>query len=311
MRLPTPSTTRRRPTSSTDRRRGLVALALATAALLLTVAWRPPAAPPLYDGLGFPDEPYRWVSPPVGAAATAAATTLRAQVLLSATDPVVGFTAEQGPQLAVQLRPGDVVAPAGATTVTIVGVPKAPPPVPPDGTLVSNLYQWTVSADKPGPVTVAKGSKAVVNLRADIATSQAVVLQAWDGKQWHQIGTNQAGVDIYAAYLTSWLPVALVKLAPGARPSVTIPPESGLGTGPGPGSGPGAGATPAAGSPGPQTATGSGPGAGLYLGAGAILVVVAAGLLLARRRSAAPDDPDGDDPDGDSRSADDPTSEGT
>ena len=27
---------------------------------------RPPHAPPLYDGLGFPDEPYRWVLPPQG-----------------------------------------------------------------------------------------------------------------------------------------------------------------------------------------------------------------------------------------------------
>jgi hypothetical protein len=298
MRLPTPLPTGRRPAPSgadrqVERRRGVAALTLATTALLLTLAWRPPAAPPLYDGLGFPDEAYRWVSPPVGAAATGPATTLRAQLPLSAADPVMGYTAEQGPQLAVQLRPGDVVAPAGATTVTIVGAPKAVPPVPPDGTLVSNLYQWTVTADKPGAVTVAENSKAVVNLRADIATTQTVVLEAWDGKQWHQLGTNQAGADIYAAYLTSWLPVALVKLAPGARPSVTIPTENALGAGAGP-------SPAAAGSGGLQTAAGSGPGAGLYLGAGAILVVVAGGLLLARRRSGAGEG----DPDDDGRSAD-------
>jgi len=293
-----PAVTRPAAARPANRSRGLAALLLAAVALTLAVAGRPPQAPPLYDGLGFPDEPYRWVNPPVGAAATSPATTLRTQLPLTSTDPVVGYTAEQGPQLAVQLSPADVVAPAGATTVTIVGTPKAPPPQPPDGTLVSNLYQWTVTADKPGPVTVAKGSKAVVNLRADVATTQAVVLQSWDGKQWHQIGTNQAGVDIYAAYLPSWLPVALVELAPGARPSVTIAAESGLGAS--------AGATPAAAPGTPQQTTGAGPGTGLYVAAGAVLLAVAAGLLLARRRTRQdPDDtrddghPDGGHPDGD------------
>jgi len=268
------------------RRHGAAALALAVAALLLTVAWRPPQAPPLYDGLGFPDEPYRWVSPPAGAPATSTATVLRTELALSATDPAVGTTAEQGPQLAVQLRPTDIVAPAGATKVTVVGTPQAAPAVPPDGTLVSNLYRWTVTADRPGPVTVAPGSKAVVNLRSDAATTQPVVLEAWDGKAWHQIGTNQAGADVYAAYLTSWLPVALVKLPVGARPSVVISAASGPGST--------AGASAAAAPSTPQQSSGSSPPTGLYLGAGLVLVGVAVGLLLARRRSGP--DPDDDTP---------------
>ena len=272
-----------------NRRRGVAALALSIAALVAVVAIRPPHAPPLYDGLSFPDEPYRWVAPPPGSTHTAAATGLRVQLPLTTGAEVkstVGLTAEQGPQLAIQLLPNDVVSPSGSSTVSIEAMPRPAPPPPPHGVAVSNLYAWTVTADRPGPVTLAPSSKVVVNLRADVATSQAVVLEAWDGTAWHQLGTNQAGIDIYAAFLTSWQPVALIKLDPGVAPTVhisTAPSGSAtLGTATA-GAGTGISSAGTVGGAGPQQGAGAGPGTALWLGAAGVLALITAGLLLARR----------------------------
>jgi len=256
-------------------------LMLAVLALLAVVAVRPPHAPPLYDGLGAPDEPYRWVVAPLGAKpANGPVTTMTMKLDLTSNQQAIGGTAESGPQLKLAIATGGLQAPAGSTSITITGTASAAPAPPAGGTVVSNLYTLSTLADRPGPVTVTDGSKVLVNLRADVATEQAVVLESWDGAQWAQLATRRVGTDIYAAFLPKLVPIALVKLDQGLQPSAA------------PGSSPGAsaGATPSAGTVGtasPATSLGGGPGAGLWIGFGAVVILIAGLLLLARRRAAA------------------------
>lgn len=268
----------------TSTRRAVTVLVLALVALAGVVAVRPPHAPPLYDGLGFPDEPYRWISLPPGvtSAATQPASTLNAVVDVAATQAQSGFSAEQGPQVAISVSPGALVVPEGTTQVTITATPEAAPPPPPAGALTSNLYRWTVTADRPGPVTIGPDAPVYINLRADVATTQAVVVQRWTGKAWEQVTTRQVGMDIYAARITDFSPIALIKLDRGLVPSADASAggaTAGATAAATPGAAAGAGTSPQ------QQASGSGPGAGLWIGGGAVVLVLAVGLLLARRWS--------------------------
>jgi hypothetical protein len=268
-------------------RRALLVLVLAVAALAGAVAVRPPHAPPLYDGLGFPDEPYRWVAPPAGAdktpqPPTAASASIAVDAGVSV--PVQGFSEEQGPQIAFAVGSGALAAPAGVAAVTLLATPAAAPPPPAKADVVSNLYTISARAGTT-PVTLAKGAQLVVNLRADAATKQAVVVCLREGGRWVQLPTRQVGTEIYAARLDRLGAVALLRLAPGVQPSA-VPSDTPSSV---------AGAVPQATSgAGPVTdAAGDGPGAGvLWLSIGAVLVLIAAVLLLLRRRVARDADPD-------------------
>ncbi len=100
-----------------------------------------------------------------------------------------------------------------------------------------------------------------------------------------QLPTRQVGTEIYAARLDRLGAVALLRLAPGVQPSAVPSDTPSAVAGAVPQATPGAG---------PVTdAAGGGPGAGvLWLSIGAVLVLIALGLLLLRRRVARDADPD-------------------
>src|SRR5438105_1065265 len=94
--------------SPMNRRRALVAAVFGV--VWLTAA---PAAPPLYDGLGFPDEPYRYLSPPPGAKKTPAPSTAAADFPVT---PGVGnyvelASTEVGPQVQIDFNQADLTPP--------------------------------------------------------------------------------------------------------------------------------------------------------------------------------------------------------
>ncbi len=269
------------------RRRGWLVLLVAVLALGASVAVRPPHAPPLYDGIGFPDEPYRWVQPPPGQPRTAAAPTpARATVSVTAgaDGPVSaasrGFSSEQGPQVALAVNPGAFALPAGVRAVELTATPEAVPDVEPaDGTVVSNLYRLTASADGTAgaDVPLAPDGVVVVNLRAYAATRQAVVLCTWDGSAWHQVPTKQVGTEIYAAELTRIGPFALVRLDVGVAPTVAAPTPSASAGGSG---------DVASGSGGASGSSGASGGT-LLLVVGGVVVLLAGALLVLRRGAGA------------------------
>ena len=274
--MPGPRTTDPTPAASAARRRGWWAILLAVLGIAAVMLLRPLASPPLYDGVGFPDEPYRWVQPPAGAPKTPAVTVARAEAVveLDGTVPILkGLSAEQGAQIAFQIGSGDLVLPQGAKKITAQAVagPNASVP-PPVGVLASNLYTLSVSTDVPGELALAAGKKVIVNIRADKASDDPVVLQVFSEGTWSQVATARVGTEIYAAEVPELGQFALVRLPPGVQPTVTP-------TGPGRAGG------------GFQTASdaqlrqdSNAGGSLLYVGGGGLVVLLLLGLFIARKR---------------------------
>lgn len=282
-------------TAARTARRGWVVVLVAALALLATVAVRPPHAPPLYDGIGFPDEPYRWVVAPPGQTKTAAEpTAARGTVQVTKDGDALtsrtgrGFSSEQGPQIAFAVADGAFAVADGTPSVEVALEPEAAPPAPPYAEVVSNLYRISVTGGGED-VALAPGKTMVVNLRADAATQQAVVVAQWDGTAWTQLATRQVGTEIYAAQLPGFAPIALLRLRQGVRPTVT-PTDAGPGV-PGATAGGGTGDTPGAvgGTSGAGTAD-QASSRTLLLTVGGIVVLLGLALLVLRRRG---DEPDG------------------
>jgi hypothetical protein len=173
------------------------------AALLLVALGRvlSPAAVPVYDGLGAPDEPYRYVAPPAGAARTAAPTAGVASSPVVAGVSSYGMSvtsAEQGPQVSVFVPPKALAA--TGRTVRATATPLAPTDQPPGARIDGNVYDVAFLAA--GPVTLTpQAALAEISLRATTARQPGPVFEhrAAAGRPWVQLQTTRAGTDVYAA----------------------------------------------------------------------------------------------------------------
>ena len=160
-----------------------------------------PDAVPVYDGIGAPDEPYRYVAPPADATKTADATTARA------TSPIVKgtssygmslATSEVGPQFSLFVPPRAFAA--TGRSVEITAVPGAPTDQPPGATIDGNVY--TVSIKAAGPVTLTpEAALATLYLRATTAKQPGPVMEyrAPGATDWSAIKTSRGGQDIYVS----------------------------------------------------------------------------------------------------------------
>jgi hypothetical protein len=172
-------------------------------AVLLVAAGRllSPDAVPVYDGIGQPDEPYRYVVPPVGSKRTAAPTSAHA------TSPLVGgrssygmsvTTSESGPQFSLFLPP-QAISTTG-TTVQLKADPVAPTDQPKGARIDGNVYEVTFVAA--GPVTLTdKAALATLYLRATTAKQPGPVMQhkASAGVPWEPVKTLRGGQDVYVS----------------------------------------------------------------------------------------------------------------
>lgn len=194
-------------------------LLVATAALL--GAWLlAPAAVPIYNGIGNPDEPYRFVKPPANAKTTKTPTAARVAVPVrnGASGAQYANTSENGPQLSLYLPPQALEVPAGATAITVRAQPLAPSsPLPSDGTIVSNVYR--LSADAGGhPVRVigTGRSEPTLQMRAPDANQPGPVFEHRTGSGWQTARTIRVGVDVYQAQAPALGDWALVRLKSSA-----------------------------------------------------------------------------------------------
>ncbi|MFL6139348.1 MAG: hypothetical protein ACJ74O_16305 [Frankiaceae bacterium] len=194
--------TSRRPAA---RRLGLLLAVLAGLALAWS-AW--PATVPLYDGVGFPDEPYRFVDPPPGYQASAAPTTGTGSSAVSNginLQSVVAQSAEQGPQVVVAIVPGDLHVPAGATKVTLRARPVGPDVQPAGGDIDGNLYRVSAGTDVAGTVTFQPSAGATGSASSGItmrATAfrepgPVMVYRPAPGARWQPRPTERVGNDVY------------------------------------------------------------------------------------------------------------------
>jgi hypothetical protein len=177
-----------------------------TAALLVTVGWlASPHAVPVYDGVAAPDEPYRYVSAPAGAKATAPPTSASAQSPVAAGRSTNGLsiqTAEVGPQFSLYLPPTTFAATGGP--VQVKAVPQAPTQQPPSGHIDGNVYLITVTSPA-GPVSLTdQAALATLYLRATTSRQPGPTLQYRPSAAapWKPLQTARGGQDVYVASFT-------------------------------------------------------------------------------------------------------------
>ncbi|HWG74541.1 MAG TPA: hypothetical protein VG184_10870 [Acidimicrobiales bacterium] len=163
-----------------------------------------PRSVTLYDGLGFPDEPYRYVHPPTGYQHTPPPTGARATVK-SPGSAVSLMSAEQGPQISVRLRGGSLQFPAGGgalVTVAPLGAPAAQPAV---GHIVGNVYRVSSTA------VLAPRGGGTIQMRAPTAGQPGPVFEVLTSAGWQPRPTNRVGNDIYQAQFNRFGEWALVQ----------------------------------------------------------------------------------------------------
>jgi hypothetical protein len=178
--------------------------ALLVAAFLL--AWVLPGRPvPIYDGVGAPDEPYRYVNVPPGVAIRTAAPTA-AKVTVPTDHGVASViqlaTAEQGPQAEVDITDqGLTVAATGpAPSVAATLTPVAPDSGKATPQIDGNVYRLNWSAGHSTVRYTNEGSD-LFYLRATVGPPpRAVFLYRRNpGESWRALDTELAGADVYSA----------------------------------------------------------------------------------------------------------------
>jgi hypothetical protein len=202
-----------------DRRQGQRWLLVAAVALAL--AWViAPTVTPIYDGVGQPDEPYRWVKPPSNAKTTKAPTAAQATVAVTGGFSTAQFanTSEVAPQISLYLPPKALQVPTGATSIAVEVKPLAPTaPLPKDGTIVTNVYHLTATAGGQSVQVIGTGpSEPSLQMRAPTAQQPGPVFEHRTATGWQRVRTLRVGVDIYQAQapvLGDW---ALVRLSTSA-----------------------------------------------------------------------------------------------
>lgn len=191
-------------------------MTLLTATALVALAWLAGPtvpSPPLYDGLGIPDEPYRYVKPPREAVKTEPPTVASgtARVTNGEAGPVSVTSAEQGPQVDVSLAEKALMAPQEAKQVQVRVRALAPSSQPRDGVVWGNVYRVTATSDN-GPVRLRREGASTIVLRAP-ADQPRPVVQYRDGSGWHRLITTKFGHDRYKAAVPVLGDYAVVRLA--------------------------------------------------------------------------------------------------
>ncbi len=175
-------------------------------------------AVPIYDGIGNPDEPYRYVSPPASqkrstSPPTDAAGLFNISDLTNNLNGLYVSSNETGPQVAVNLGENSLILSPEAKTVDIKAVPLAPTVQPSDGTIAGNVYRLTITPNT-GTVEfrfLANSSTSYIDLRLPQGfLSQPVMEHKPVNGSWMRVGTSQVGNDIYEAQLSDVGDYALV-----------------------------------------------------------------------------------------------------
>ncbi|MDQ1737677.1 MAG: hypothetical protein QOH56_3928 [Pseudonocardiales bacterium] len=204
-------------------------IALTAAALI--IAWLLPGRPvPIYDGVGAPDEPYRYVSVPAGVVIRTKPPTV-AKVTVPVDNGVASViqlaTAEQGPQAEVDITDeGLSVPPAdgSASSLTATLTPLAPDSGATRPEIDGNIYRLGWSAGSSTPRFINHGSD-LIYLRATVGPPPKALVLYRRGADapWSGLATELAGADIYSALIQGPGDYALTRrglpAASGATPS--------------------------------------------------------------------------------------------
>lgn len=164
---------------------------------------------PLYDGVGFPDQPYRYLQPPAGGFGTTPAPTSGhgSLPLINGVNDHEGLygTSEQGPQIVVYIGSQSLQTPDphsnGTINVSIAPVPLETPPS--DGIPDSNDYQVAFTSAA-GPLSIRPHSEAgaVTMRQATFDLPQPTYeYRPSAASPWRHLDTRQSGRDTFDAVL--------------------------------------------------------------------------------------------------------------
>jgi hypothetical protein len=155
----------------------------------------------VYDGLGNPDEPYRFVEPTADARTSKKPTTAHADLAVVNGRTRAGFanSGESGPQISVYLAPGAFEVGSGVTSVSVTATPEAPSaPAPDDGAVLGNAYRITATAD--GHDVQARAGQVTIQMRTPKPPSRGdprPVFEQRTSGGWTQRPTIQPGFDFF------------------------------------------------------------------------------------------------------------------
>jgi len=164
---------------------------LVAAVLLVSAgALASPSVVPVYDGVGNPDEPYRYAGTPQAPPPVA----VTVPVSNGSSAPVRLASAEKGPQVLVDLAGGAFAATSSTVTLTAVPLPGDGERAP-QGTLDGNVYRLTAS---PGAVLQPDEAYGFLFLRAAVMTEPDPVLvhRLRPTDPWREVRTTRTGRDV-------------------------------------------------------------------------------------------------------------------
>ena len=179
------------------RRAGVVALALGLIAAALLHGRM--AAPPVYDGIIVPPEPYRWESPPPNLASGNKPPLSGEATLPIQNGQVAGGGVQTGDnQVVIYFGPGAFKAPGGATGVKCSIAPDPNPPASPAGVEIRGNVYRVGCVGEPGGGLVTVVSPYHLTLRFPPGAFKEI--QYDDGSGWRALPTLTApGGDPYAS----------------------------------------------------------------------------------------------------------------
>ena len=214
-------------TTGPIRSRQIRLLALAFAVLAVAWALTPVGrTPPLYDGLGFPDQPYRFVQAPAGYEQTTAPSAASYDIAIksggSSTYDVA--STELGPQVEVFVNQASLELPAGATVAKVRATPIATTTQPSDGEVWGNVYHLTDDTDRGTGRIRAGGELDSIRLRAPTGPPPVPAIEFNDGSRWRRLSTTKIGNDIYSAPLAGVGDYAVI--APPGQARVSTAPSA-------------------------------------------------------------------------------------
>ncbi len=176
-----------------------------------------PNAPALHDGV-IPIDPYRWLSPPPGAAGDRQGTKVTIPVTDPSSSPILVIaTPEEPPQAQLFVPPGGLVLPKGTRTLRTAITPVAPKAQPADGTIAGNVYRFSLTNQAGQAVSASASALASLVLRGPEGLEVATI-ERYAGGRWQHLKTSHAGfAATFVSPVTSFGDFALV--VTGAAPS--------------------------------------------------------------------------------------------
>jgi hypothetical protein len=195
---------------------------LLAALAVVTLGWlASPSGVPVYDGVGAPDEPYKYVGRSNAPAASISAST---PVSSGVSGSLSARSAESGPQVLVDLGSGAFAASTPSVTLTVTAVAGDGTDVP-QGRIDGNVYRVTATSG----ARLLPSALGFLFRRAAVITrpDPVVVHRATPNDAWVKVKTVRAGQDILSTPFRALGDYAVVRV-PGAKP---LSQSGGLSTG--------------------------------------------------------------------------------